>query len=212
MLRVGITGGIGSGKTTVCRLFENLGVAVYYADLEAKQLYATDKTLQQQLIDTFGPQVYLSGELNRSWLSAEVFGNAEKLQLLNGIVHPAVFAHYESWCLQHSGQPYTLKEAAILFESGSYKRIHLAIAVVAPDEVRIARTMAREGWKREEVLQRMQKQWPTTQLQACCDFTILNDGVAGLGAQVMEIHHLLLKQANATLPDFKVIPSGIDFQ
>ena len=194
-MRVGITGGIGSGKTTVCRIFEALGVPVYYADAEAKRLYAENKELVTLLLDIYGPQVMDNGAINKTFLRSVAFGSAEEAEKLNRLVHPFVFEHYEKWCVGHKDQAYTIKEAAILFESGSYKRVHKAIGVVAPEELRIQRVINRDQSTREEVLKRMQKQWPQEKIEALCDYTIHNDETQSLIEQVRTLHSQLLNDS-----------------
>jgi dephospho-CoA kinase len=193
MLRIGITGGIGSGKTTICQVFETLGISVYYADKETKELYVNNAELKAKMLQEFGPEVYSGNTLNRVFLSQLVFNDAKKLQQLNAIVHPFVFAHYETWCEAHKTEKYTLKEAAIMFESGSYKHLHYVVGVAAPEEVRIARIIQRDGLSREEVLRRIQKQMPTEELIKRCDFMIENDGENSIVEQVINLHKRILQ-------------------
>lgn len=193
MLRVGITGGIGSGKSTVCAIFESLGIPVYYADAETKQLYTKNSGLKAAVINAFGPDVYLNGNLDRAKLAGIVFSNKEKLNQLNQIVHPFVIQDFEDWCKLQSQKQYVIKEAAIMFESGSYKQLDVIIGVVAPDDVRIERTMKRDGLSREEVIQRMNKQMPTDELVKRCHFIIENNGHESLILQVLNIHKQLLE-------------------
>lgn len=203
-MRVGITGGIGSGKSTVCDIFRFLGIPVYEADRETRKLYANNASLRQQLADHYGEEVLTKDGVNRQLLREKAFNDPEALKALNELVHPYVFGHYENWCTQHESYPYTLKEAAILFESGSYRRLHAAICVVAPDELRIQRTMNRDGLKREQVLAVMQRQWPQAELERRCNYIIVNDGSKGLINQVLDIHRKLLVDCgkpHAFLPD-----------
>jgi dephospho-CoA kinase len=194
-MRVGITGGIGSGKTTVCRIFETLGVPVYYADAEAKRLYIENIALKNLLLDTYGPQVMNNGAINKAFLRSVAFGSAEEAEKLNRLVHPFVFEHYEKWCLEHKDRAYTLKEAAILFESGSYKRVHKAIGVLAPEELRIQRVINRDQSTREDVLKRIKKQWPQEKIETLCHYTIHNDETHSLIEQVRSLHTQLLKDS-----------------
>lgn len=203
MLRIGITGGIGSGKSTVCQVFQTLGISVYNADAETKNLYETHAPLRQGLINLFGESIYEGNQLNRKALAGIVFNNAEALQKLNNLVHPLVIEHYEDWCTLHATEPYTLKEAAILFESGTYKQLHFVIGVIAPDELRINRTMQRDGLSRDEVLLRMQKQLPTETLIKRCDYTIINDGTQSITEQVLTLHKTFLAMQHKPLPAFK---------
>lgn len=193
MLKVGVTGGIGSGKSTVCAIFRTLGIPVYDADLETKQLYLNNTELKNQLIAAFGADVYLpDGSLNREKLRTIVFSQPESGRLLNSIVHPFVFAHFDQWCTRQTDVPYVIKEAAIMFESGGYRQMDLIIGVTAPDEVRIQRVMQRDHISREEVIQRINRQMPAEELRKRCDFIIRNSGEDSLINQVMEIHRKLL--------------------
>lgn len=195
MLRVGITGGIGSGKSTVCRVFEELGISVYYADAEVKKMYTENSELQHKITALFGPESFQNGILNRPFISSRVFKDPALLQQLNAIVHPLVFADYDTWCEAHKNETYTLKEAAIMFESGSDKQMDFIIGVTAPLELRIARTMQRDGLSREDVIARVQKQMPDEELIKRCDFLIENDGDKSLVQQVLNLHHILLEKA-----------------
>lgn len=195
-LRVGITGGIGSGKTTACKIFEEFGIPIYYADLQAKRLMQEDPIVRQGLIELFGPAAFSeNGTLNRSLISKAVFENAPLLSQLNGIVHPAVFRDVERWHGSFSNVPYTLKEAAILFESGSYQEMHLVVTVSAPVELRISRVMQRDGVSREAVAARMANQWPDEQKVELADFVIVNDGRQMVLPQVWRIHQAILSLA-----------------
>lgn len=194
-MNIGITGGIGSGKTLVCRIFSVLGIAVYDADREAKALMNTHPGLIDSLKEAFGDQVYGSeGELDRAYLAAEVFGNQEKLDLLNGIVHPVVIEAGVAWMNAQQG-PYSVKEAALLFESGSYEANDYNILVFAPVEERIRRVMARDQVSREQVLARMDKQMPEEEKMKLADFVIYNDGSRALIPQVLALHERFLSLA-----------------
>lgn len=194
MLRVGITGGIGSGKSTVCSLFAHLGIPVYAADREAKRLMREDPALIASVKAAFGTDSYDGTEPNRPFLAKMVFGNPEKLALLNSLVHPAVFRDFERWCgLQHA--PYVIKEAAIMFESGSYKQVHEVVAVTAPLELRIQRVMERDGSSREDILKRIQAQMPQEEVVKRAHAVINNDGTHALIHQVMGLHKQFLDKA-----------------
>lgn len=196
MIKVGVTGGIGSGKTTVCRIFQSLRVPIYYADDRAKILMAEDEQLKSELISHFGEGVYQEdGSLNRIWLAGQVFGDPLKLEQLNAIVHPAVGRDAEQWQLKHQSAPYTIKEAALLFEAGSYKKLDKIIVVTAPENLRIRRVMDRDHIDEGAVRQRMDRQWPQEKKAALADFIIENDGSKSLIPQVLEIHHKLLELA-----------------
>ena len=195
-LHVGITGGIGSGKTVASRLFEVLGIPVYYADAEAKRLMQEDATLRAQLITAFGKEVYNEEGLNRSWLATQVFGNAGKLALLNSLVHPAVIAHGQQWSQQQTA-PYTLKEAALIFESGSSAGLDVVIGVWAPQALRIKRVMHRDGISRQEVLARMHKQMDEGIKMKLCDYVLYNDEQQMLIPQVLALHEQLLAMSGS---------------
>jgi dephospho-CoA kinase len=191
-LKIGITGGIGSGKTTVCRVFEVLGIPVYYADDRAKWLMANDEELIGKVKAIFGAAAYdKSGQLNRAHIAKLAFGNEGLLQQLNVAVHPAVGKDAEEWHAEKSGMPYTLKEAALLYESGSFERLDAVIVVTAPEEVRLQRVMERDGAEEEAVRARMRKQMPEKEKARRADYIIENDGQHSLIRQVRSIHQEL---------------------
>lgn len=190
MLRVGITGGIGSGKSTVSKIFEVLGIPVYYADDASKRLMNEDETLKEKLRSIFGKETYTDGQLNRAYLSSIVFNNPEKLSLLNSIIHPATIKDAEEWMLKQT-TPYAIKEAALIFESGSQQYLDKVIGVYAPAAVRIHRVMQRDNVTREEVLSRMNKQIDEEMKMRLCDYVITNDEQELLIPQVMKLHEEL---------------------
>ncbi len=193
MLNIGITGGIGSGKTTVCQIFELLGIPVYYADERAKALMTSDKILKASVKQIFGDQAYFkNGRLNRKHIAAIAFNDKKKLEQLNQVVHPAVFRDSEQWISQQKA-PYTLKEAALLFESGSYKSLDKIITVTAPKELRIKRVIKRDKTTRAAVIARMNKQWPEEKKVEMADFVINNDGNSSLILQILQIHQKLIQ-------------------
>jgi dephospho-CoA kinase len=194
MLKVGLTGGIGSGKSTAARIFEVLGIPVYYADEAAKSIMNEDARLQHQIIHHFGPGSYTDGKLNRGYLSKQVFNDPEKLELLNSLVHPATIRMSEQW-MEHQTGPYAIKEAALIFESGTQQYLDYVIGVYAPQPLRILRTMKRDGVSREEVLKRMSNQIEEDIKMRLCDFTICNDEQKPLLPQVLELHKKLLMLA-----------------
>lgn len=191
MLKVGITGGIGSGKSIVAKVFETLGVPVYYADTASKRLMNEDEDLKQQISKEFGETSYKDGQLNRSYLSSIVFNNPEKLAILNAIVHPATILDAEKW-MRLQTTPYAIKEAAIIFESGSQEYLDKIIGVYAPSSLRIQRTMQRDNVTREEVLSRMNKQIDEEIKMRLCDYVITNNEQQLIIPQVLKIHQLLL--------------------
>lgn len=191
MIKIGITGGIGSGKTTVCHIFEQLGIPVFYADTVAKEIMVTDPVLRDGIIKTFGSESYeLSGKLNNKHIAQIVFNNKAELEKLNALVHPAVFRAFESWQQTiPAGVPYNLKEAALLFESGSYKMCDHSILVTAPKAVKIQRVMERDGVTSEQVEARMDKQLSDIEKNKMADFLITNDESQSVILQVLELHH-----------------------
>lgn len=192
ILKIGITGGIGSGKTTVCKIFETLGIPVYYADDRAKSLMVEDKTLIDKVKQAFGENAYLpDGTLNRAYISQIAFSNPLKLTELNAAVHPAVLRDGEKWHQAQHDVPYTLKEAALLYESGSDAVLDKIIMVYAPKNLRIERVLGRGGLTREDIEKRMAKQMPDEEKMKKADFIIYNEGDTGLIAQVLEIHQKL---------------------
>lgn len=200
MLAIGVTGNIGSGKTTVCKIFEGLGLDIYYADAMAKLLYQTDSELKKGVLNLFGDASYDSdGELVRQVLSDAIYRDPKLREALNELVHPRVFADFKEWCDQKRvmGKPYVIKEAAILFESGADKTVDLVIGVVAPLPLRLARVMGRDGGNEEAVMLRVQSQTPQEQWMDRCDYIINNDGQLPLEAQALTIHEALLARAKA---------------
>ncbi len=192
MINVGITGGIGSGKSFVSSIFRTMGIPFYDADREAKFLMNHDPDLRKGLINSFGVEVYQpDGSLDRKWLAKQVFGNSAKLNLLNSIVHPIVIRHSEQWAERQSAA-YSLKEAALLIESGSYRSLDCLILVRAPEALRIERVMRRDNVSRAEVIDRISKQMGEEEKQKFADFTILNDGVSPLLPQILYIHQQIL--------------------
>ncbi|TCV16587.1 dephospho-CoA kinase [Sphingobacterium alimentarium] len=191
-LKVGITGGIGSGKSFVSKIFKTLGVPFYDADKEAKAIMNSSDTVRKGLIDAFGESVYFAdGTLNRKWLAEQVFNNNDQLTILNGIVHPVVIQHAVDWAnVQRSC--YSLKEAALLFESGSYKTLDYTILVIAPQNVRIDRVMARDNVSREEVINRINKQMSDEAKMEMAHFILVNDGIEPLLPQIYNIHKQLI--------------------
>lgn len=190
MLKIGITGGIGSGKSTVVKVFEQLGVPVFIADDEAKKLMNTDQELIAGIKQLFGENVYSGqGELNRALLASLVFNAPDKLKQLNALVHPATIRAYENWCKKHENKSYILKEAAILFESGTYKQNDLNILVTAPEEMRIQRVIMRDGSDEEKVRSRIRNQMPDEEKAKMADFVLINDEQTALIPQIVSLHH-----------------------
>jgi len=192
MLKVGITGGIGSGKTTVCKIFEVLGVPVYYADDRAKELMQTDLKLIAAVKEIFGEKAYADGKLNRSYIASVAFSNKALLAKLNAAVHPAVARDSAEWMTRHGEQPYVLKEAALLFESGWHRQLDKVICVHAPQEERIRRLKERDKASYEEITARMKNQMSAEEKMKLADYIIYNDNRHRLIPQVLAIHHILL--------------------
>lgn len=187
MMVVGLTGGIGSGKSTIAKAFAALGIAVFNSDEQAKALIATDAQVKERIIAAFGEEAYHNGEYNRAYIAQIVFNNSEKLAILNGIVHPALAKYFKRWAKEQTS-PYVLKEAAILFESGSYKDCDYIITVTAPEEVRIARVMARDHCTEAQVRARMAQQWSDAQRIALSNAVIENIDLEVVKKEVKRIN------------------------
>lgn len=194
MLKIGLTGGIGSGKSTVAQIFEVLSVPVYYADRAAKYLMNDDYDLKDKIISTFGYQSYKEGKLDRQYLANLVFSDKAKLELLNSIVHPATIRDGEEW-MQKQTTPYAIKEVAILFESGLEEYFDYIIGVTAPEPLRIQRVITRDQLTEDEVRQRLRQQMDEAEKMSKCDFVINNDEVEAVLPQVLLIHESLLKES-----------------
>lgn len=193
MIRVGLTGGIGSGKSTVARVFEVLGIPVYYADEATRQLMNTDEALKKEIINHFGEESYSNGQLNRPYIASIVFNNKEKLELLNALTHPATIRHANEW-MQQQTTPYVIKEAALIFESGSAENLDYVIGVSAPKNIRIKRVMERDHISAEEVQKRMDRQLSEDMKMKLCDFVLVNNDTDLLTPQVLALHEQLLKK------------------
>ncbi len=187
---IGITGGIGSGKTTICNHLRDLGYLVYESDSEAHRLIQTSAQVRQQLISLFGPDVYLDGKYNRSLVSQVVFTDKSLLQQLNAIIHPAVKADFQTWLMQHSAPRVVFIESAILFESGFSELCHATVLVTAPDSLRIERTMARDGATAHQVQLRIASQTPVDSPAPLATLTLCNDGHATVSSLVHSILEL----------------------
>lgn len=192
MLRIGLTGGIGSGKTTVAAIFEVLGIPVYYADEAAKRLMDEDENVKVDVESNFGKEAYTDNNLNRKYISGIVFNNPDKLAVLNSIVHPATIKDADEW-IQKQNSPYIIKEAALLFESAAHQKLDYVIGVQAPLELRILRVMKRDHVSREEILSRMNNQMDEKAKLALCDFIIINDEGQLVIPQVLRLHEKFLQ-------------------
>lgn len=187
---IGLTGGIGSGKTTIANHFMKSGVPVYIADDEARKIMQSDEIIEE-IKKTFGTAIFENGILNREKLAQIVFGDPEKLKLLNAIIHPAVKKHFRNWILDHKNAPFIIYEAAILFESGSYKDCDKIITVTAPMESRIQRVIHRDNSSREQVLKRINAQWNDEKRIAKSDYVIENDSIDNAKSEVDKILKIL---------------------
>jgi len=197
MLRVGLTGGIGSGKSMVARIFGSLGVPVYAADDAARRIQQTDPEVKRHIIEAFGEKAYNATGLDRAFLSSIVFRDPAKLETLNAIVHPATLRDAADW-LSRQTAPYAIKEAALIFESGSQRDLDLVIGVTAPEDLRIKRTMERDGIRADEVRRRMSRQISDVIKMRLCDLVIYNDEKQLLIPQVLAIHEQLLARSAAS--------------
>jgi dephospho-CoA kinase len=196
-LQIGITGGIGSGKSLVTKIFACLGIPVYDADSHAKELMTTDGILISQIKKEFGDLSYLSdGTLNRKYLGEVVFNQQEKLDILNGLVHPRVRHDFAQWTDRYRDKPYVVREAALLFETGVYKLLDRTVVVYAPEDVRIRRVMKRDNRHEAQVRAIIQKQLSEEEKMALADDIIYNDDSILVIPQVLALHHRLL-QGNA---------------
>lgn len=193
MFKVGLCGKIGSGKSTVCRMFSSLGVSVYIADDRAKELMNSSHSLRDAIVAAFGAESYSNGEINRGYLSSQIFNHSSKRLLLNSIVHPAVCDDFLLWAQSQSGE-YVIVESAILFESGLDKVVDSTIAVVAPQELCIERAMARDGVEYAAVAARMATQKGDKELEALATYTINNIDMAELERQVVAIDRVIRSQ------------------
>lgn len=194
MLKIGITGGIGSGKTIVCQVFETLGIPVFYADTAAKWLMEHDEELVKKIKQLAGNDVYVGKILQREKLASIVFNEATLLSKLNALVHPATILYGKDWMNNQTG-PYALKEAAILFESGSHKELDAVIGVHAPLDLRIRRSMERDHSTRKKIEERIAQQMDEEEKMKLCDYVIVNDDVQAILPQVWKINAILMQKA-----------------
>ena len=186
MLRVGLTGGIGSGKTTVARIFESLGIPVYNADEAAKRIMVESPAIREAITEKFGPESYTNGELNRAHLWKIAFSDKEKIDWLNALVHPATIENATKW-MQQQKAPYVIKEAALLFESGAASELDYIIGVTAPAALRIQRVIKRDQSDPSQVKKRIDLQLEESLKLKLCDFTIVNDETSPLLSQILKI-------------------------
>jgi dephospho-CoA kinase len=191
MTTIGLTGGIGSGKSTVSRLLETMEIPVYVADTESKKLVNTLPHIKEQLTAAFGPQLYSNGEVDKALLASLIFGNKENLQYANSVIHPAVFEDFRQWAERHTGVSFVVVESAILFDSGFNKTVDVTVNVSAPLEIRIRRVEKRDRALRETVEARLNSQISEEERNRLSDYVILNDETCALIPQVENLLNLL---------------------
>tara|TARA_B100001059_G_C17741729_1_gene532043 strand:- start:115 stop:696 length:582 start_codon:yes stop_codon:yes gene_type:complete len=187
MIKIGLTGGIGSGKSTVASIFKQLGVSIYFSDTRAKFLMASDPKVIAQIEDSFGSESYVNGQLNKTYISKKVFSDTRALKMLNSIVHPAVKNDFNLWCTTQKGH-YIIKEAAILFESKSNIGLDKVILVSSPKDLKMSRVLKRDQTDEKSVLERMDAQWKDSEKRLLADYEIRNDEKKSLIEQVNFLH------------------------
>lgn len=195
IFRLGVTGGIGSGKSTVSKIFNVLGIPVFSADDEGRIIMDTDTDLQKRLNNLIGEDLYASGELNRGRLASIIFNDSDLLDSVNSLVHPLVYSKYREWCKQQSGD-YIIFEAAILFEAGAEEHVDKILAVMAPLEERVERVIERNKMTREQVMERVKNQISDEEMIRRSDFSINNSDNCMIIPQVLEIHNRILLHLN----------------
>lgn len=192
-LEIGVTGGIGSGKSLVCKIFSLLGAPVYNADNRAKWLTNNDPEVRRNITEKFGYEAYNEKGLDRDYIAGKVFNDPDQLKILNAIVHPAVGEDYDQWVTSNSEKPYVIKEAALIFEAGSYKRLHKVINVSAPEDLRIKRVIQRDPFRNEkEIKSIIEKQMPEAERQQRADYNVFNDEKQMLIPQLLQLHEEIL--------------------
>lgn len=189
---MGVTGGIGSGKTLVCNVFGRLGIPVYDADSRAKWLMDHRESLKEKIAGLLGEGAYRAGKLDREYVARRVFSDGELLERLNRVVHPEVRDHYAEWVTKQADAPYVIEEAAILFESGADRFMDMTVLVYAPEQLRLARVMERDGVEEKEVRQRMSRQMSEEKKKELADAVIFNDEKAMLLPQIITLHQRIL--------------------
>jgi len=191
MIKAGVTGGIGSGKSIVCRVFETMGIPVYYADLHSRRLVDSEPELRKKLIGLFGQEIYNGNILNRPRFAAEIFADPQRLEAANSIIHPWVRKDFDRWVRAYPDKKYVIEEAAILFESGGNTQVDKCITVLAPVEVRMKRILKRPGMTPDRIREIMANQWPDEKKAALADFVIVNDEKTLIIPQILFIHDQL---------------------
>jgi len=188
---IGLTGGIGSGKSTVAKMFAELGVPIYIADDEAKKMMNEDAVIRKQIVDLLGVDSYIDDRLNRPYIADKVFNDKLLLEKLNSIVHPAVAKHFIAWKNKQKST-YVIKEAAILFENGNYKQCDYTILITAPEEIRIDRVLKRDNTTKSQVLARLKNQWEDSKKIPLADYVIINTKLEETWLQVKKIHNKVI--------------------
>ena len=194
MKTVGLTGGIGSGKTTIATMFNELGIPIYIADIEAKKLTNSSEEIKAELLKILGDKAYNEDGLNRKYVADQIFNDAELLKKVNKVIHPQVAKHFKNWAKQQS-EAYCIKDAAILFENGGYKECDYTILVTAPKETRIDRILKRDDTTEAEIKSRMDNQWPDEKKIKLADFVIENTDIDATKEQVIKVHEYLINTA-----------------
>lgn len=197
MITVGLTGGIGSGKTTVGKLFKDLGISIYIADIEAKKLMNNSEIIKKELIHLFGKEAYLNNEINRPFIADKIFNDKSYLEKMNAIVHPKVKTHFKQW-LEQQNSPYVIKEVAIIFEHNQQSSYDLIISVIADKEKRLQRVLNRDKSTSEKVLAIMNNQMNDIDKAKLSDFVIVNNEKSTLENQVNKIHQSVLNHIENT--------------
>ena len=174
MIKIGVTGGIGSGKSIICSVLEHMGYPVFYSDIEAKKIINSNAEVKYQLIDLFGSQVFIDNQLNRTYLATILFSDSTLVEKMNAIVHPKVRQSFQEWALKQNST-IVFNEAAILFETGAFKNFEATLLVTAPLTIRLKRVISRDGSSEEEVMKRIAHQWPDEQKKDLATFTLVND-------------------------------------
>jgi dephospho-CoA kinase len=195
MIKVGITGGIGSGKSLICQVFSKLKVPVFYADEAGRVLSETDPEIRQCLISLLGSAIYTGQLLNRPLMSEIIFNNKSLLEKVNQIIHTRVTACFNEWCANHAQYPYVIEESAILFESNLYKAFDKIITVTSPEEIRIQRVISRKNMTLEKIKSILKNQLPEQERLVLSQHVIINDGNILLLPQVLQLHKTFITQA-----------------
>ena len=200
-LTVGVTGGIGAGKTIVCDVFKTLGIPVYHSDSRAEELMGHDPDIKKEIMLKFGEESYTTNnQLNKQYLSNLVFNDKEKLELLNSIVHPRVFNDFHKWIKHNKDKQYIIKEAALLFESGSYRDLEITVLVYCPLELRIKRTLLRDSNRTAESIKRIvDNQMSDSKKKKLADMVIINDDSILILPQILKVHEDLLKRVQQSV-------------